>query len=42
MIYIPGLITIGSGIPVILRAFPQQIERLQWWYYRLGIYDVRH
>jgi hypothetical protein len=33
MIYIPSLMTIGSGIRVILRILPQQFERLQCWYY---------
>jgi hypothetical protein len=33
MIYIPRLMTIGSGIEVILRLLPQQFERLQCWYY---------
>jgi hypothetical protein len=28
MIYIPSLMTIGSGIRVILRALPKQFERL--------------
>jgi hypothetical protein len=28
MIYIPGLMMIGSGIQVILRALAQQFERL--------------
>jgi hypothetical protein len=28
MIHILSLITIGSGIPIILRALPQQFERL--------------
>jgi hypothetical protein len=27
MIYVSGFITIGSGIQVILRLVPQQIER---------------
>jgi hypothetical protein len=29
MIYIPSLMTIGSGIRVILRVLPQQFERPQ-------------
>jgi hypothetical protein len=28
MIYIPILMTIGSGIRIILRVIPQQFERL--------------
>jgi hypothetical protein len=28
MIYIPGFMTIGSGIQVILRVGPDQFERL--------------
>jgi hypothetical protein len=31
--YIPSFMTIVSGIQVILRIFPQQLERLQCWYY---------
>jgi hypothetical protein len=27
-IYIPNLMTIGSGIQAILKALPQQLERL--------------
>jgi hypothetical protein len=33
MIYIPSLMTIGSGIRVILRVLRQQFERLQCWCY---------
>jgi hypothetical protein len=33
MIYVPSLMTIGSGIRVILRELPEQFERLQCWYY---------
>jgi hypothetical protein len=32
MIHIPGLMTIGPGIQVILRLLPQQSEMLQCWY----------
>jgi hypothetical protein len=33
MIYVPSVMTIGSGSQVILRLLPQQSERLQCWYY---------
>jgi hypothetical protein len=34
IMYVPGLITIGSGIRVILRVLPQHFER-----YSVGITD---
>jgi hypothetical protein len=33
MTFMLNIMTIGSGIQVILRLLPQQIERLQYWYY---------
>jgi hypothetical protein len=33
MLYIPGLITNGTGIQVILRLLPENFEILQGWYY---------
>jgi hypothetical protein len=33
MIHIPTLMSIGSGIQVILRLLSQQLERLQCWHY---------
>jgi hypothetical protein len=33
MLYIPSLMTIVSGIPVILRVLRQQFESLQCWHY---------
>jgi hypothetical protein len=33
MIYIPSLVTTGSGFRVILRALPQQFESLYYWHY---------
>jgi hypothetical protein len=32
MIYMPSIVKIGSGVQVILRLLPQNVERLQFWY----------
>jgi hypothetical protein len=34
MIFIPSIMTIGSGIQVVLRLLPQQFEGIQCCYYR--------
>jgi hypothetical protein len=34
MTYMPSFMTIGSGVQVILRVLPQQLEMLQCSYYR--------
>jgi hypothetical protein len=33
MIYIPRFLTMNFGIQVVQRLLPQQVERLQFWYY---------
>jgi hypothetical protein len=33
MIYISSFMTVGTGIQVILRLLPKQLERLQFWHY---------
>jgi hypothetical protein len=34
VIYVPSIMTIGSGIRVILRMLSQQFERILCWHYQ--------
>jgi hypothetical protein len=35
MMHIPSFMKIGAGVKAILRLWPQQFEKLQYWYYFL-------